>query len=133
MHEHQHLSLRCPPAGASFSIAWPRVSVNPLRWVWKHCKDWHWNFSEHINVLEFRAYVMCLRWRARNVHKHSKWFLHLLDSQVALAVAVKHRSSSKKLNPSVRQASALVLAAHMYELLGYVSTELNPADEGSRL
>ena len=57
----------------------------------------------------------------------------LIDSQAALAVLTKGRSSSKAVNRLLRKVCALTLALNVYLLGGWVDTAENPADEASRL
>jgi hypothetical protein len=58
--------------------------------------------------------------------------LHLVDSQVVAAIVTKGRSSSRKLQPILKRWMAVVVAADVYPLIGYVVSEDNPADEPSR-
>ena len=71
-------------------------------------------------------------WRLRNQAFGSCRALHLTDSQVALAVATKGRSSSKSLNRLLRKFAALQIAGGVWPLLAYVDSAKNPADGPSR-
>ena len=95
-------------------------------------KGFRWHKLEHINVLELRGLLHTLLWRCRKVSFQGSRWLHLLDSQVALSVATKGRSSSKALNNVLRRLAALQLASNSYMLLAYVAGPDNPADEPSR-
>ena len=78
-------------------------------------------------------YLYTLRWRLRcqrNLHKRG---LHLIDSQVALAVAVKGRSSSRELNQLLRPISSIQVCCDHYPLLEFIASADNPADAASRL
>ncbi|CAE8621724.1 unnamed protein product, partial [Polarella glacialis] len=75
-----------------------RVGINPDRWEWKVVTGWPWKRDNHINILELRAYLAVLAWRGRSSERHHTTWLYLIDSQVALSVAVKRRSSSRALN-----------------------------------
>ena len=66
--------------------------------------------------------------RARKVRNVSSVYAHLVDSQVALEMCTKQRTSSKLLQRVVRRANALCLAARLYPILVYVRSEINPAD-----
>lgn len=65
---------------------------------------------EHINILEMRSMVSTLAWRLRSSRFGSCRALHIVDSQVVLAVAVKGRSSSRILNRLLRKFGALQVA-----------------------
>ena len=111
----------------------PRAAVRPAWWKWRRVFGAPWtDASEHINVLELRAFLASLAWRLRaaaNVHSRG---VHLLDSQVVLGALAKGRSASRRLGPLLARANALQLAASLSVILGYVRTEENPADAPSR-
>ncbi|CAK0898088.1 unnamed protein product, partial [Prorocentrum cordatum] len=113
---------------------WPRTSLGPFVWKWRVVVSMAWpgRSSTHINVRELQAATAAIRWRARKVAQHGSRFLHLVDSQVVAAIVTKGRSSSRKLQPILRRWMAVVVAADMYPLIGYVVSEDNPADEPSR-
>ncbi len=110
----------------------PRTSVDPTRWVWTVGDAYPFKSPEHINILELRAILHALQWRARSSLTHSKRFLHLSDSQICLAVLSKGRSSSKRINHVLRRICALCLVMNWYPLWAWVESRLNPADEPSR-
>ena len=112
--------------------AWPRMSIDPGKWVWAQVLSTPWEREEHINVLELRAGLLALRWRSRRADFAAVRYVHLMDSQVALAVATKGRSSAKVLNMVLVRMAALKVALDAYGVYGYVATEVNPADYGSR-
>ncbi|CAK0793322.1 unnamed protein product, partial [Prorocentrum cordatum] len=113
---------------------WPRTSLDPFVWKWRVVVSMAWpgRSSTHINVRELQAAAAAIRWRARKVAQHGSRFLHLVDSQVVAAIVTKGRSSSRKLQPILKRWMAVVVAADMYPLIGYVVSEDNPADEPSR-
>ncbi|CAK0822340.1 unnamed protein product [Prorocentrum cordatum] len=114
---------------------WPRTSLGPFVWKWRVVVSMAWpgRSSTHINVRELQAAAAAIRWRARKVAQHGGRFLHLVDSQVVAAIVTKGRSSSRKLQPILRRWMAVVVAADMYPLIGYVVSEDSPADEPSRV
>ena len=112
--------------------SFPRGSVEPHRWVWHRSHSFPFKEKDHINVLELRALVHTFEWRLRNQAFGSCRALHLTDSQVALAVATKGRSSSKSLNRLLRKFAALQIAGGVWPLLAYVESGKNPADGPSR-
>eukprot|EP00808_Paulinella_micropora_P006709 g65346.t1 len=66
------------------------------RWTdfsWSLIASWRWEFDEHINVLELRAFLVGLRW-VLSCHASGLCTLRfLLDSQVVLGALRKGRSS----------------------------------------
>lgn len=83
--------------------SFPRATVNLHRWLWHIAHAYRFEREEHINVLELRAILHCLEWRARRSGFGDCRCLHLSDSQVALSVCVKGRSSSRQLNRVLRK------------------------------
>lgn len=110
----------------------PRTSVDPGRWSWTVAHSYPFRTAEHINVLELRAILHTLEWRARTSIFHSCRFLHLSDSQVCLGVLTKGRSSSRKVNRLLRRVCSLCIALDLYPLWAWIESRLNPADEPSR-
>ena len=112
--------------------AFPRTTINPARWKCAVAHAYPFFGNEHINVLELRALLMAFEWRSRRAVSNDLRALHLCDSQVALAVAIKGRSSSRRLNFLLRRYASLQLAAGLWPMLAWVESHLNPADEPSR-
>ena len=111
----------------------PRTSIDPTRWNWYKGRAWKWQKAEHINLLEMRAALHALQWKSRRTCWHYCRTMVLMDSQVAIAVMSKGRSSSRKVNQLLRRFCAFALALNIYPLLCWVDTADNPADEWSRL
>ena len=86
----------------------------------------------HINELEVLASYSALKWRARKARYVPQKYLHLLDSQVAIAVLVKHRSTSRVLYRICIRHAITELVGGLYPVYAYVRTDDNPADEPSR-
>ena len=55
--------------------------IDPRLWKWKQLMAVPWRQPGHINELELAGYNLALSWRVRNPRRHSKRFLHLLDSE----------------------------------------------------
>ena len=110
----------------------PRITINPHLWVWSSKLAWRWQHPAHINLLEMRACLRSFMWRSRSKRFYKARIMHLLDSQVCLAVLVKGRSSSVQLNALLRRFAALVLACDVLPLFAYIKSEFNPADRPSR-
>ena len=111
---------------------WPRMPVPAKWWRWRTAVQFKWQADAHINELEMRAFLSALRWRLRAVCNLECKFLHLLDSQVSIAVLVKHRSGSRRLNRVARKVSSLELASGAVAILGFCRSSDNPADAPSR-
>ena len=110
-----------------------RHTVNPKMWRWKVISGWRWTGrGEHINSLELRACLACLRWRLEHVQEHDCRILHLTDSLVCLHSMTRGRTSSRRLRRTLCRINSLLLAHNVVGLWGYVSTDLNPADRPSR-
>ena len=112
--------------------AWPRRSIDPARWAWYTVLSAPFTREEHINALELKAAFLTLRWRTRSSKRVFTRFLHLIDSQVALSVLVKGRSSSWRLNRILSRINALTLAANLVPSYAYIMSEWNPSDRPSR-
>ena len=110
-----------------------RASVPGRLWKWKVIAGWKWKLgSEHINSLELRAIFTTLRWRVEHrLHSNCR-LIHLTDSLVCLHALTRGRSSSRKLRRTMSRINALVLAANLQPVWGYIHTDQNPADRPSR-
>ena len=110
-----------------------RASVPGRLWHWREISGWRWKLAgEHINVLELRAILTSVKWKVSRSKKLGVRFLHLTDSLVCLHALTRGRSSSRKLRPILMRLNALLLAADLHPLWGYIHTSQNPADRPSR-
>ena len=110
-----------------------RASIPAKLWQWKTAASWAWTGNkEHINVLELRAVLTCLRWRLERHKKIHVKFIHLVDSMVVLHALSRGRSSSRKLRRTLLRINALLLATRSQGVWTYVHTKQNPADAPSR-
>lgn len=110
-----------------------RASVPGKLWKWRTVCGWPWKRQGyHINVLEMQAVLTCLQWRVGRKRQHHCRLLHLTDSLVTLHALTRGRSSSRKLRPVLSKINALLLAADVYPIWGYVAPKQNPADRPSR-
>lgn len=110
-----------------------RVSVDSRRWRWRHVisvKLKH-KTKRHINALELDGVLLAVEWRLRSRARLPR-FLHLVDSQVALAVLCKGRSASLRLAKVTRRISARVLGGGLFPVYAYVKSAWNPSDSPSR-
>ena len=110
-----------------------RASVPGRLWHWREISGWRWKLAgEHINVLELRAILTSVKWKVSRSKKLGVRFLHLTDSLVCLHALTRGRSSSRKLRPIFMRLNALLLAADLHPLWGYIHTSQSPADRPSR-
>ena len=109
-----------------------RVGIDARRWTWRHVISRRLKKSRrHINALELQAVLLALEWRLRS-RRRNRRFLHLIDSQVALNVLCKGRTSSLRLVRLTRAIAARTLAGNMLPVYAYVRSALNPSDAPSR-
>jgi hypothetical protein len=130
--DHKGSDVRLDAGELYDPSTWPRRSVKVSRWKWRVVLSLEWKEEEHINVQELRMFYLSAQWRLRSAAQVGTRWVHFMDSQVAIAVATKGRSSSKRLNSLLLRANAVLLAAHCYPLHAYVDTSSNPADAPSR-
>ena len=118
-----------------FPKAAHRVSVDARTWTWRHVVSSRLKRDQvgrhHINALELKAVLLALNWRLRSKQRCRR-FVHLVDSQVALSILAKGRTSSRKLRPVVRRINARLVCTNMVGTWAYVRSALNVADEPSR-
>ena len=91
-----------------------------------------WREPDHINSCEGRARLLGVRWVVRQEALHCGRVLFLLDSQVTLGGAASGRTGSYRMSHLHRKSSAHLVAGHIRAHYGYVRSEDNPADAGSR-
>ena len=102
-------------------------------WHWKivHGYVWKAKVGDHINVLEARASLNAIRWRLRKRGAFGARWLHLVVSQVTAAMLTKGRSSSFKLRRVVAVGTSSC-SLRTATTIGYVASEVNPADIPAR-
>jgi hypothetical protein len=130
--DHRGSDIRLD-AGTPYRLhAWPRAPIDSALWHWKVYKSYSWRVAKHINVLEAQAVFDFLRAFAKNMNNHRQKKLCLIDSQAALGVLTKGRSSSHQLNFVLRRLAAVSRASRISLMYGWVPSEGNPADGPSR-
>ena len=132
---HKGADIRIVQGTGKEPARWPRESFSASFWHWHDILSFRWasrGGPEHINVLEFRAALAVLRWRAKRPGFARSRFLHLMDSQVALAALARGRSSSRKLAALCEAVAAYLLSSGSSQFGGYINTSSNPADRPSR-
>jgi hypothetical protein len=128
---HRGGELRASLETGSSLKRWPLAAVDSSLWDWTVALSFAQN-NQHINLLEMRASLAALKWRIRTFPESHAIFFHLVDSLVNLAAIAKGRSSSRLLNGILRRYNALLLAANLHPLCGYLRSADNPADAPSR-
>ena len=103
-----------------------------MAWEWRCTQTYAWRAKQHINVLELVAFFNYLRSIPRGAENHCLRILHVLDSRVVSCVVPKGRSSSTKLNRTLRRIGTLLLAADVYVLPLWTISSWNFSDHGSR-
>ena len=110
-----------------------RSSIPSKLWRWRVIAGWQWTGSpEHINVLELRAVLTSIKWRAEQCKQLDLRCTHLVDSLVCLHALTRGRSSSRKMRRTLMRINSFLLVTGLQPLWGYVSTHDNPADRPSR-
>jgi hypothetical protein len=109
------------------------VSETLGEWRWRTLFSMQWRRSgDHINVLEMRALLSAVRRAACSPAGAKKRLLALVDSTVALGVASKGRSSSRRMLRVARALTAALIAHDLTLAALWISTHFNPADAPSR-
>jgi len=124
--------VRSMPTRQFQGDTWPRHGIPAEWWKWSTVLSFPWAEAESINMLEARALLHALRWRARSQFFVGSRCIHLLDSQVCLGALRKWRSPSPAFNRVVTRISSVILASSCKVVFVYVPTESNPADVPSR-
>ena len=101
-------------------------------WDWSVTQSYPWKYEQHINVLEFAAFLNFLRSRGCDCSFQRCRFFHVFDSRVVSCVVAKGRSSSRLLNRLSRKVCSLLLASDVYVLPLWTISGWNFADEASR-
>ena len=131
--DHRGTDLRMD-TGYAFRPQFVQRAAIPLDyWVWEPVASYKWrNTDMHINVLELTAYLDHLKGRAMNPDNHHTRFLALLDSQAAIGVLAKGRSSAITLNSLLHRVAGVTLGCGFAPIFGWIRSQSNPADGPSR-
>jgi len=124
--------LRSLPGRQFLGSMWPRAGIPAEWWKWTTILSFPWAEVESINMLEARALLQTLRWRARSQYFVGSRCIHLLDSQVCLGALRKWRSPTPHFNRIITRIASLIVASSCKVIFIYVPTEVNPADHPSR-
>lgn len=116
-------------AAAAYSSLY--LQLHSLRWSTIVSKSWR--AEEHINALELRACLLALHWALSFPSSLSRRIFLLVDSTVAFFSLWKGRSSSPQLLMILRKIHSLLLAGGISLSVGWLPSEINPADGPSRL
>ena len=93
-------------------------------------RAWFWKREGHINVLEQASAVSLLD--QLSCQSSSVRFASLIDSAVCRGSLSKGRSASVALQPGLKKAGAICVAADLYPVWPYCPTRLNTADDPTR-
>jgi hypothetical protein len=107
------------------------LSSTQLVWQTLISHKWHYNTS-HINTLELQSVILSMRRQLSSPSFINNRLLLLCDSSVVCYSLTKGRSSSSYLIPGLRKIAALCLASNCSLQVGWIPTDLNPADKPSR-
>ena len=124
--------IRSIPGRQFEGDTWPRHGLPAEWWGWRTVLSFPWSEAESINMLEARALLQTLRWRAHTQFFVGSRCIHLLDSQVCLGALRKWRSPAPSFNRVITRIASLILASSSKVIFVYVATESNPADRPSR-
>ena len=142
--EHQHLrdlARHVGLKGTDIRLTLPKGMENSreiqvpypaFRWFWKTVLAYRWTSTQHINVLEMTAILAELRRRSRSVKEFHTRYVNIVDSMVAYWAATKGRSSSVRLNRTLRRMMSVELAANIRPLLVWTLSKWNFSDRASR-
>ena len=120
-------------AGTPFRYAaWPRAPLDAGLWAWRVALSYRWRAQQHINILEATAVLDIFRHQVKRGQFADLRTLFLLDSQAALGVLTKGRSSSQSLNAVLLRLAAFTRFANATLLYGWAPSKGNPADGPSR-
>jgi hypothetical protein len=115
-----------------------RVPCPEVSGIWDPIERWsetaRWTFQkeEHNNVLEMRAGIVSVKIASSDPINWDKRCLMISDSQVAIGVFGKGRSSRLQMNHQARKLAAMMLATGMRFYWRYIRTHRNHADGPSR-
>ena len=101
-------------------------------WQWESVQSYAWSQTQHINVLEFTAFLNYIRSITRSTRVHSHRLFHVLDSRVCSCIIAKGRSSSRLLNRLCRRFTGFALASDLYVLPLWTISKWNFSDAASR-
>lgn len=135
--------LDSTPSSAVLTCSIPEVEeekrrVPPVshRWArpsrWRRVARVRWGKEEHINLLELRAWLLCLRHAARCPDRRSVRVVFMVDSMVVLGAVAKGRSSVWSINQLLRRSAGISLFWGTKVMMRFVRTSHNCADGPSR-
>ena len=109
-----------------------QVPYPAFRWFWKTVMAYRWTSQQHINVLEMTAILAELRRRSRSAKEFHTRYVNIVDSMVAYWATTKGRSSSVRLNRTLRRMMSVELASNIRPLLVWTLSTWNFSDQASR-
>ena len=109
-----------------------RTSVTIDKLHFKDIISFRWARAEHINGLEVSAINSLMQWCLRGAKCMNHKVIVCSDSQVAISVCTRFRSSSRRLKQKVQKLAFLCLVSGISPVFVWVQTKRNPADLPSR-
>ena len=103
-----------------------------MRWLWRTVMAYRWSEKQHINILEATAVLVEFRRRVRSADGIGVRFFNVIDSMVIYYAMAKGRSSSKKLNRTLRRVMAVALFSRSTPVNLWTLSKWNYADKPSR-
>ena len=94
--------------------------IKPTRDRFKTVISCRARWSAHSGVLEAHAYLLSLRWIARQACNHRHKAPLLVDAKVVVGAATKGRSSTRALRRVLRAAAATTLSADILPRIVYI-------------
>jgi len=89
-------------------------------------------YKAHSGALEATGLSMTIRWVMRDIRRHSRRVVVLVDAQAVLGAAARGRSSARTIKREIRRYGALVLGGDLLVRLVYIPSEDNLGDAPSR-
>ena len=83
-------------------------------WQWETVQSYCWQHEQHINILEFTAFLNYLRSLSNKQHLQSLRLFHVFDSKVVCGALGKGRSPSKRVNRVCRRLLPMLLGMDWY-------------------
>ena len=102
-------------------------------WQWSTVSTYSWHHEQHINVLEFIAFLNYARTLSRKTHLQHMRLFHVFDSKVVCGVLGKGRSPSKRLNRCCRRLLPILLGSNWYLMTLWTISRWQYSDRASRI
>ena len=109
----------------------------PAGWLdqarWSLCRSGVWSRAEGIAILEARAVLAAVRRLAQTRWGHDIRHVHLCDNMGVVLSICRSRSKDYSMLAVIRRINAYLLARNIRLIVRWIPSELNSADEASRI